>query len=140
MMTKYELKNNPTLKAFVARVLPSYRKHNVYVSEFGSRNINSYWDGGSKSDYCLVDLNTMRTLPLPSSSHPYFDVARYTAGGENESVSIDHAGNITLKVLPPNTALIETGYFCGKPSTAHIFVNADNMPRLIAAPAVKELA
>lgn len=128
---KIELKSAPEVKRLINRILPEYRKHNVYLSEFHPQSINSYWDGGSKTYYTLVDLSTMKTAPLPTSTHPFFDVARYGVRGESEAVSVDHAGNITLKVLPENFALITSGIFCGKPGTAHIYLNPANMTKLL---------
>ena len=128
---RYELKNPPQLKLFVRTIMPSYRKTQVSLSEFRPIQLNSYWDGGSKSEYRLVHLDTFRTLALPTSTHPYFDVARYGVQGENEAVSVDARGNVTLKTIPVNMCLVETGYFCGKPMTASFYLHPDNMQKLL---------
>jgi hypothetical protein len=74
----------------------------------------------------------MQRKPLPTQSHPFFDIARHgQSNQENEHVIIDHVGNITLKHLPENFALIQGGTFCGKPSTAHVFLNPSNMAKYL---------
>lgn len=134
-MTKIELKTAPEVKRVVLAAFPSYRKHNAWLSAFpeSGMNVNSYWDGGSKDEYAIVDLATMRTKPMPSSTHPYFDVARYGIQGSNDLVEVSDRGNITLKQLPENFAIVRAGTFCGKAATAHVFIPAANMPRLLEA-------
>jgi hypothetical protein len=132
-MTTFNLKTQPELKRVITAAFPNYRKHNAWLSEFRPTEINSYWDGGSRDEYAIVDLVTGQRKNLPTSTHPYFDVARYGVQGENEMVAVSERGNITLKLLPENFALVRSGTFCGKPATAHVFVNAVNMPRLLEA-------
>ena len=126
-----ELKTAPELKRLLSAI--GYKKHKCYVSVFptSGMDINSYWDGGSRDEYTLVDLVSGRPRSMPSSTHPYFDIARKGIVGENEVLSVSDRGNITLKILPENFALIRTGTFCGKAATAHIFVPLANMPRLL---------
>ena len=127
------LKQNPSIKAVVLAAFPSYRKLKVTFSVFnGGIHINSYWDGGSKDEYRIVELATIRSHGSPSSSHPYFDVARHgLAYAEDESISVDRVGNVTLKRLPSGFCIVSAGTFCGKPATAHLYVHPDNMPRLL---------
>ena len=69
---------------------------------------------------------------MPTSTHPYFDVARYgLANKENEVISVDHVGNIELKILPEGFALVSAGTFCGKPATAHVYLNPANLAKLL---------
>jgi hypothetical protein len=97
-------------------------------------NINSYWDGGSKNVYAVVNLNTFQCGTLPSSSHPYFDVLVHgLANQQSDMVSIDHVGNVHLLMLPEGFALVKAGTFCGKPSTAHVYLNPANMPLYLSA-------
>ena len=137
-MITIELKNEPGLKQLLNRALPGYRKHKCFVSVFRPTNINSYWDGGSRDEFTLIHLGSMEKRELPTYTHPYFDVARYGIQGENDMVSVDSRGNVTLKAIPAGWALIRSGYFCGKPATAEIMVHPDNMPRCLE-PAPKEL-
>ena len=67
----------------------------------------TYWDGGSRSDYFLVDLKAMQARPLPHVSPPQF-------GGPKEDPVIN---------LEPHQAVVEAGIFCGKPSTPTIYLH-----------------
>ena len=130
-MQTIQVKSAPEIKQLLASVMPSYKKHNVFLSEFHPISINSYWDGGSRNTYILVNLADRKTQLLPTSTHPYLDVASKGMQGEDEFVSVDNRGNITLKQLPEGFALIEAGTFCGKPATAHIFLNSANMTKML---------
>jgi hypothetical protein len=131
-MDRIELKSAPEVKKVILAAFPEYKKHNAFLSAFHPMNINSYWDGGSKDYYAIVELATMKRKSLPTSTHPYFDVtARGNANKENDIISVDHVGNITLKELPEGFALVQSGVFCGKPATAHVFLNPDNFAKLL---------
>jgi hypothetical protein len=133
-----ELRQNPDVKRVITTAFPGYKKQRAFLSAFGEHgvSINSYWGGGSRDYYAIVDLRTMTTRPLPTSTHPYFEVAaRGLANQENDVVSVDHVGNVTLKILPEGFALVRTGIFCGKPSTAHVYLNPANFAKLLPAAA-----
>lgn len=130
---RFALKEQPELARLIKSAFPGYKKREATIAPFTSANINSYWDGGSRSEYVLIDVATGRRLALPTSSHPYFDVARYGAEGENSILKIDHVGNMTLLAVPPNAVLIEAGTFCGKPATARIMAHADLFPKYLTA-------
>ena len=136
MLSTVSLKSTPDIKRCITAAFPSYRKHNAFVSAFGEHgvSINSYWDGGSRDYFAIVDLATMTTRPMPTHTHPYFEVAaRGLANQDNGVVSVDRVGNITLKILPEGFALVQTGIFCGKPGTAHVYLNPANMPKFLEA-------
>jgi hypothetical protein len=135
-MQTVELKTAPEVKALIQRAFPGYKKHSAFLSVFGEhgKSINSYWDGGSRDTYTLVEIGTGRIKPLPTSSHPYFDIARQgMLNADSPDVSVDHVGNVTLKHLPEGLALIQSGTFCGKPATAHVYLPAANMAKLLPA-------
>ena len=134
-METVTLKTAPEVTSIIRAAFPSYRKHKAFLSTFNSGiNINSYWDGGSKDEYAIVELSTLQRKLLPTSTHSYFDVAaRGVANTENTDISVDRVGNIILKRLPEGFALVAAGTFCGKPATAHVWVNAANMGRLLHA-------
>lgn len=130
-MNRITLQSAPEVQRVVRAAFPSYRKHNAFLSEFGSGvTINSYWDGGSKSVYVVVELATGRHRALPTSSHPYFDLNGAT--GETPDVTFER-GIATLKRLPEGFALVEGGVFCGKLATAHVYVNPANLTKLLPA-------
>mgnify|MGYP001563450181 CR=1 FL=1 len=132
-MTKISLKSAPEVKRVVTVAFPEYKKHNAYLSVFpeAGMNINSYWDGGSKDEYAIVDLATMTQKPMPTTTHPYFDIMAKGIQGENAFLEVSQRGNVTLKVLPENFALVSAGTFCGKRATAHVYLPAQNMPKLL---------
>jgi hypothetical protein len=127
-MQTINLKLAPEVKAVIQAAFPGYKKHSAFLSEFSSVSINSYWDGGSKSYYALVELATNRTKALPTSTHPYYDLNG--ANGSNQDVTVQN-GVVTLNRLPEGFALVENGTFCGKPATAHVWVNAANLTKLL---------
>ena len=126
------LKDSPEVKAVVRAAFPSYRKLKASVQAFYPMTVNSYWDGGSKDEFAIVELLTLQRRDLPTSSHPYFDVERRgLSSTENEHVSVDRVGNVTLKHLPDGFALVRAGTFCGKPATAAVYVPDSNLTKLL---------
>lgn len=123
-MKTVELKMDRELKAIVLAAFPSYRKRNAFLSDFHPGiSINSYWDGGSKDEFAIVHIPSLTRKALPSSTHPYFEVARAGLCGQtNADLEIDHVGNAKLRRLPANYALVSAGMFCGKPATAHVYL------------------
>jgi hypothetical protein len=127
MYTLVQLKNAPEVKRIVQKADSSYKKHKAYLATFRPMRINSYWDGGSKDEYVMVSLDGNQVLPMPSDTHPYFDIAARGIQGGNDAIEIDHVGNITLKFIPTGYALVRKGYFCGKVATAFVYVNPENL-------------
>jgi hypothetical protein len=81
-----------------------------------------------------VELSSLQRKSLPTRTHPYFDVAvRGLNNTENADIEVDGVGNVTLKRLPEGFALVAAGTFCGKPATAHVYLNSANMAKLLAA-------
>ena len=135
---RVNLKATPEVARIVKAAFPDYRKREAVVETFSEHGeqINSYWDEGSKSIFALVDIATMQKKSLPTSTHPFFDViGRGIGKGENAILSVDRVGNITLKRIPDGLALVEAGWFCGKPVTARVYVNAGTLnARMLTAP------
>lgn len=135
-MTVIDLKTNPDIKRVVQAAFPGYKRHKAWVSVFSQehgKNINSYWDGGSRAEFAVVEIANYRTRSLPTATHPYFDVAKkFMKNQSDRVVEVDNVGNIRMKVLPEGFALVQAGTFCGKAAHAHVFFNAANMPKLLA--------
>jgi len=132
------LKTAPFLKRLIQTVFPEYRKHNCFLTAFHPTQINSYWNGGSRDYFAIVDLETMKIRPMPTSTHPFFEVVQNgLANKHNDVVSVDHVGNVMLNLLPEGFALIRSGIFCGKPGTACIYVNEANLVKCLPAAEVK---
>ena len=123
------LKDHPFVRQLLTNAI-GYRKHKASFSVFSHPvRVNSYWDGGSRDEFSMVQLATQDVTHLPASgSHPFFDVERRgLANQSNSMVDVDGAGNVYLKVLPPGWALIQHGTFCGKPATAHVYANREDL-------------
>lgn len=138
MLEPIALKTAPELKRVITAGFPSYKKLRAFLSAFPERGmgINSYWDGGSREEFAIVELSTNRRANLPTSTHPYFDVQSRGIRGESEQIAIDGRGRVTLKNLPEGFALVSCGIFCGKPGTAHVYLNPANLAKMLPAPAV----
>jgi hypothetical protein len=134
-MQSVTLKDNQEIKRIVNSAAGNYKKQKAYVSTFsGKVNISSYWDGGSKSYYTVVEIATGRNKSLPTSTHPYFDIAvAGMANCETPDVESDHVGNLYLRRLPKGFALVETGTFMGKTATAHVYLSPEDMPLQLTA-------
>lgn len=116
--------NDPGIGPIARAAFPDNRRP-VRVVEFrGPRNVNSYWDGGSKDEYRLVHLVTGQVWHAPTS-HPFYD--RRDDG--------QRCGNLELRELPENVALVSGGYFCGKPATVTVHLRPENMVKMLPAPA-----
>lgn len=133
MMNIITLSEHPEVKRIVNAAFPSYKKHKVFLSVFyEGLNINSYWDGGSRHEFAIVEMASMQRKLLPTSTHPYFDIVRRgLASMTLPDLKTDHVGNIALVRLPDGYAVVAAGTFCGKPATAHVYVNASNLSKLL---------
>jgi len=106
-MQTVELKNYPKLATLLKRVGYTKRKAYVHAGE-EVECAYTYWDGGSKSDYALVEPNGYVVKKARTAS--------------------------PLSGLPPEKfytklghVVVETGFFCGKPATASVTINPANM-------------
>ena len=132
---KIFLRDNPIAWDVIRAAFPDYRKRACYLLEFPQDSgvrINSYWDGGTREYFAVVRLSDMKQTRMPTQTHPFFDMAPLQ-GQETTTVSVDRAGNVMLKYLPPGFALVSTGMFCGKPSTARVWLNAENITKMLPA-------
>ena len=139
-MQSVTLKDNQAIRRIVNSAAGNYKKQKAYVSEFsGNTNISSYWDGGSKSYYTIVEIASGLKKALPTSTHPYFDIAvAGMANCETPDVESDERGNLYLRRLPQGFALVETGIFMGKTATAHVYLSPEDMPLQLSAPPALE--
>lgn len=117
--------HDDSLAGRIARkAFPGNRKDFSVRAFQGPMNVNSYWDGGSRSAYVMIRLDDMSTATLPTSTHPIFD---RKANGER-------CGNLELNKLPPNTALVSGGTFRGKPASVTVYVSEENLTPLLPKP------
>ena len=66
---------------------------------------NSYWDGGSRSEYEVFNMNTGRRFMPPTGTYPWTTTNEY--------------------MLQPGDILIETGTLCGKSRTPNLCCRPD---------------
>jgi hypothetical protein len=104
-MTKEKM--TPYVKTLVSRYdAASARKQSFYLSTFPEHGIttSSFWDGGSRSIWTIVRVSDGRSVTLPEN-HPAFQPGR----------------PYFMTALPAGHILLETGTYCGKPATPHIY-------------------
>lgn len=75
------------------------------------QNVDSYWDGGSKDFYHVVNIDTGLNV-APEGNHPFGD-----------------HGKVGYKLISGDI-LIRTGTFCGKPSTPCLLCRAEDENRV----------
>jgi len=97
-----------------------YRKRSVFVYAYDTdedfqQSINSYWDGGSKSYYTMLETaNPGRNIPL--TTDPTTNFPKFT----DRSVRV-----------PLGYCILESGVFCGKTATAKIYIHAKDFPSIL---------
>ena len=134
MIERIELSQHPEVKAVILTAFPSYRKKSAYIREFYPTQVNSYWNNGSRNEFAIVHLASLQRKPLPTSTHPFFDIQRIGLDNKhNTDLETDHVGNVTLKHLPSGFALVSAGTACGKPATACVLVPAENLTKMLSA-------
>lgn len=117
-----KLKDHPELTRVVRAADPSYRKHSAIICAAVSVELRgTYWSGGSRSSYTAVNLQT-----LQSSSAEQYAPAQFGGPAQTPKVA-----------LPVGVVIVKTGFFCGKQSTVTLFVNPENLAKLLPA-AVKD--
>lgn len=87
------------LKAIVRAAFPSYRGRKIRETSHikNSMNTNSYWDGGSRDTFVVVDLKTLRATPI-AGINPLNPPANWR----------------DPTVIQPGTVIVEHSIFCGK--------------------------
>jgi hypothetical protein len=98
------------------------RKHKAGVSVIpagGSvRTFGTWWDGGSKAVYALVNWRTGEKRPVNAPTSPF--------------------GPTGVDVTPePGWAVFEGGTSCGKEATPHYYVREDDAPAFAALPVAR---
>lgn len=99
---------------------PDYRgrKYAVEARSY-PLDVSSYWSGGSRSYFVMVDLSTMRTIPIPENGSGY--VRSFVPEG---------AKGVDIK---PGYAIVEHVWFCGKDFGLRIHIHPDNLPKFLPA-------
>lgn len=85
----------------------------------------TYWEGGSRTEYVLLNLITGKTFSI-HSGHPFF---------EPEYAAFNQAQHI----LPENIVCVKHTIFCGKDLGITILAHPNNMNKLIGDGAINGL-
>ena len=100
------------------------KRADVSVAELtGNVPMNSYWDSGSRDEFAIVDLGTLKAWRVPTS-HPFYD--RRPNG--------ERMGNVELRELPPNTCLVQGGISLGEPARYRVLFRSENLVKLLPKP------
>jgi hypothetical protein len=107
------------VKSLLSQVDPkASRKRSFFFSLFPAKgmDLDSYWSGGSRDYYAIIELATGKRHDV-GSNHPMFEAGkpRY------------------LGTLPEGFVLLQYGVFCGKTATPYVYLNQADAPRLISA-------
>lgn len=105
------------LKEIVARTFSGYTGKKIQISNQIPSELRSYWDGGSKTSYCFFNLSTKESQ-MVGTNHPFFEPDKPSH----------------LESLPIGFVLVSHSFFCGKDMGITIYVNEEDMTKMIKAP------
>jgi hypothetical protein len=106
--------NSPETKRVAKLCFPDWNGNKIKLEVFrGPFNLSSYWDGGSRSYYSLINLITGETAMVP----------------ENGSLFSPNIGKLTN--LPINCVLGEQTIFCGKDLGVTLYLNEENLTKML---------
>jgi hypothetical protein len=99
-----KIDKNHTAWKLLKKALPSYRKRSAYLAEVESVILSGrFWSGGSRDEYTVIGIDgTVKHLP-----------------GRNDFPFTAPDERIELHTVQ---AVIQHGTFCGKPSTASVYI------------------
>lgn len=111
--------DSPEVRAIAHAAFPDYNGRTFRVCDFtGPMRLDSNWEGGSRSYYCVLDLASLRSIGIAENGTPFSN------GGQIERIS----------ELPVNGAVVEHCIFCGKDLGIRIYVNPENLARMLPPP------
>ena len=94
------------------------QKFNAQVTESITLH-NTYWSGGTKSNYYYINMLTGQKSPVTGTPSPHH------FGGDMEGRKV---------IIEPNRAIVEYSTFCGKDMGLTFYIHPDNAQQLIPAP------
>lgn len=102
-----KIKDFPRLKDVIKAAFPRYRKHSIVVNFTDKVWLSGgYWDGGSRTEWEGLNLNTRRSFRLSYPTAP-----ACFGGGETPTAEV---GN--------GKAVVQGGISCGKPAMLGIYL------------------
>ena len=107
----------PEIRDIAAKAFPGYSGRRFKVDTFGGpMNLSSYWDGGSKTDYAIVNMKTGRSKQIPQN------------GGMGSGKPF------RISKLPEGFAVVAHSTFRGQDMGITIYVNPENISKMLPAP------
>lgn len=111
--------NAPEVIKIALAAFPQYHGRQFKIKEFaGPMSLVSCWDGGSKSTYVLLSLETLRSIPVPENGTPWSNDGKIAR----------------LTELPVNAAVVEHSIFRGKDMGITLYLRPENLTPLLPAP------
>jgi len=105
---------HPDVKRLLAATYPEYKGRTINLKERNTYRPAAYWSGGTRYEFVILRLADYAAVNLTHSyDNPFEDKA-------HESYSI-----------PDGCAVVETGFFCGKPLGIRIYVNSNTFPKAL---------
>lgn len=106
--------SSPDLQELAKVAFPDYNGRKIKISEFnGPMDLTSYWDGGSRKEYVVMNLITKRSQPIPQGGSGHGDVP------------------YRISELPENIAVVEHSIFMGKDLGITFYVAKENMVKML---------
>lgn len=109
--------NSPEIKSIALKAFPSYSGKKFRVETFrGPMNLSSYWSDGSKSSYVIVNMANDKAKAVPDSG------------------AIQTGKPFQMTTLPDGMAVVEHSISRGIDMGITIYVNAENLSKMLPAP------
>ncbi|MHC4120987.1 MAG: hypothetical protein ACYSWO_26160 [Planctomycetota bacterium] len=112
-MSTYKIADvNPSVRFPLKRIS---RKRSVFVTitESGTDNANTWWDGGSRRVLSRLDLATGEIVGIAGTNPPQF------------------GGKVVDIPMARGYVIIDCGTFCGKPATPRLYVHPSDVGAVI---------
>jgi hypothetical protein len=100
--------NDPFKTTPQVKALTGSKRHTFRIYPRPSTSTNSYWDGGSRNEYQVINMNTGKTFTPPPGAYPFTTPNEYT--------------------LQPGDVVIVTGTLMGKPAYPHFICREEELP------------
>jgi hypothetical protein len=117
MQTIHISKPDPFYTAIVAITFPAYNgkkfRLEVHAGDF-RMNLNSYWDGGSRNSFRLLELATMKSVGIPQNG------TMFDGGRDYRDV-----------LIPAGIAVVVHSVSCGKDAGITIHISEANATKLL---------
>lgn len=107
-------KPDDIIKKIILNTFPNYRGKKIKISTDIPKNLNSYWQGGSRDRYCFYQLSTGTSYDV-TSNHPVFN--------KNNPRN--------LEKLPTGIVIVRHSIYCGEDMGIFIYANKEDISPLL---------